>query len=295
MPRDWSLIAVIAYGISWLIFIAALFVVPRNRKPGSATAWLMLIFLLPYLGLLIFFLIGTPKLSKRRRKQQRHMNEYITERAESVEQVPDLAPLFNPPLSPRYEPFIRLNTNLGDLPACTGNTVELLPDYDGAIAAITEAVNHAQQFVHVEYYILAMDHTTEPFFQALEHAVKRGVTVRVLLDHMGSLLYPGRKQMLQRLTAAGIEWHWMLLVRPFSNQWNRPDLRNHRKIVVVDGQVGFMDSQNMIDKTYLMPANLKRGLYYVELVTRVRGPIVAELNAAFITDWYAETGTLLRD
>lgn len=293
MTRDWSLIAVIAYGVSWLIFIAALFVVPRNRKPGAATAWLMLIFLLPYLGLLIFLLIGTPKLSKRRRAQQRSMNQRISDRAEHVEQDPALAPLFAPPVPPRYEPFVRLNTTLGDLPACTGNTVELLPDYNGAIAAITDAVNQAEQFVYVEYYILAMDHTTEPFFQALERAVQRGVKVRVLLDHMGSLLYPGSKSMRKRLTTAGIAWHWMLPVRPFSNQWNRPDLRNHRKIVVVDGQVGFMGSQNMIDRTYLMPANLKRGLRYVELVARVRGPIVAELGATFITDWYSETGVLL--
>ncbi len=293
MTWDWSLIAVVVYALSWMIFVGALFVVPRNRKPGAATAWLMLIFLLPYLGLLIFLLIGTPKLSKRRRAQQRTMNQRISERAETVEQDPALAPLFTPPLSPRYEPFVRLNTTLGDLPACTGNTVNLLPDYNAAIASITDAVNLAERFVHVEYYILAMDHTTEPFFQALEQAVKRGVTVRVLLDHMGSWFYPGRKQMLKRLTAASIEWHWMLPVRPFGNQWNRPDLRNHRKIMVIDGQVGFMGSQNMIDKTYLMPANLKRGLYYVELVARVTGPIVAELNATFITDWYSETGVLL--
>jgi cardiolipin synthase len=149
MTFDWSLIAVVAYTLSWLIFVGALFVVPRNRKPGAATAWLMLIFLLPYLGLLIFLLIGTPKLSRRRREQQRHMNEYIMERAQSVAQVPDLAPLFMPPLPPRYEPFVRLNTALGDLPACTGSTVELLPNYNGAIAAITEAVNGAHTFVHV--------------------------------------------------------------------------------------------------------------------------------------------------
>lgn len=294
MTWNWSAIAAVAYGISWLIFIGALFVVPRNRKPSSATAWLMLIFLLPYLGLLIFLIIGSPKLSRRRRAQQRAMNEYISERTETLEQMPQLAPLFDPPFPERYEPFVRLNTNLGGLPICTGNTVELLPDYDGAIQTIAEAVNGAQTFVHVEYYVLAMDRTTEAFFVALEQAARRGVTVRVLLDHMGSLLYPGSKQMRKRLTAAGIEWHWMLPVRPFSNQWNRPDLRNHRKIVVVDGQVGFMGSQNMIDKTYLMPRNRKRGLYYVELVARVTGPIVAELNAAFITDWYSETNLLLQ-
>lgn len=293
MTRDWSLIAVIAYGLSWIIFIGALFVVPRNRRPSAATAWLMLIFLLPYLGLLVFLLFGSPKLSRRRREQQRTMNRHLTDRAESVEEVPELAPLFAPPLPPRYAPFVQLSANLSGLPACTGNTVDLLPDYEGAIRAITEAVDRAQRFVHVEYYTLARDGTTEPFFGALERAAGRGVRVRVLLDHMGSLLYPGRREMTRRLTAAGIDWHWILPVRPFDNQWNRPDLRNHRKIVVVDGAVGFMGSQNMIDKTYLMRANLKRGLRYRELVARVTGPVVAELNAVFVTDWYSETDVLL--
>lgn len=239
-------------------------------------------------------IFGSPKLSRRRRAQQRTMNTYIIERAESVEQVPELAPLFSPPLPARYAPFVQLNTNLGGLPACTGNTVDLLPDYDGAIQAITDAVNGARKFVHVEYFTLAMNRTTEPFFRALEGAVKRGVSVRVLIDHMGSLMYPGRRKMTRRLTTAGVDWRWMLPVRPFDNQWNRPDLRNHRKIVVIDGHVGFMGSQNMIDKTYLLRANLKRGLRYVELVARVTGPVVAEVNAAFITDWYSETNVLLR-
>jgi cardiolipin synthase len=295
MAWTWSLLATLAYAASWLIVIGALFVVPRNRKPSSATAWLMLVFLVPFLGLVIFLLIGSPKLSRRRRAQQRTMNAYLSERAAAFAQSPELAPLFDPPVPARYEPFVRLNTNLGDLPVCAGNSVTLLPDYDGAIRAITAAVQAARAFVHVEYFALALDHTTEPFFWALEQAVARGVRVRVLLDHMGSLSYPGRKQMLKRLTAAGVAWRWMLPVRPFSKQWNRPDLRNHRKIVVVDNEVGFTGSQNMIDKTYLKRANLRRGLRYVELVARVTGPVVAELNAAFKTDWYSETGELLDD
>src|SRR5690606_6340245 len=71
------------------------------------------------------------------------------------------------------------------------------------------------------------------------------------------------------------------------------DLRNHRKIVIVDGEVGFTGSQNIIDRTYHKRRNLRRGLYYDELVARVEGPVVAQLQAVFITDWFSETGTLL--
>jgi len=77
------------------------------------------------------------------------------------------------------------------------------------------------------------------------------------------------------------------------HQWNRIDLRNHRKIVVVDGVVGFTGSHNLIEDTYHKRSNIKKGIHYIELVVRVTGPVVREFNAAFITDWYSETEELL--
>src|SRR4029079_15641988 len=79
----------------------------------------------------------------------------------------------------------------------------------------------------------------------------------------------------------------------FDHQGNRPDLRNHRKIVVVDGRDGFTGSPNLIENTYHKRGNIRKGLYYIELVARVTGPIVQQLNAVFLTDWHAETGVLL--
>ena len=93
---NWATAGTLAYVGSWLVFIAALFIVPRNRKPSSATAWLMLIFLLPYLGLLIFLLIGNPKLSPRRRAQQRTADEFVGKAIEQAKQDPELAPVFVP-------------------------------------------------------------------------------------------------------------------------------------------------------------------------------------------------------
>jgi cardiolipin synthase len=289
----WGLITTVVYAGSWLIVVASLFVVPRNRRPGAATAWLMLIFLVPYVGLVLYWLIGSPKLSRARRALQRGMDARIAAGVVAVQHDEELALAFVPQVLPRHEPIVRLTRRLGGMPACVGNAVELLPDYDGAIRRMTEAVRDARSFVHVEFYILAMDATTEPFLAALEDAVRRGVTVRLLADHVGSRKFPGRAALAARLTRSGIDWRWTLPVRPFSNHWNRPDLRNHRKILVVDGVVGFTGSMNMIDKSYLLPRNLRLGLWYVDLHARVIGPLVAELDAAFLTDWYSETGQLL--
>ena len=87
--------------------------------------------------------------------------------------------------------------------------------------------------------------------------------------------------MTRRMTDAGIEWRWSLPFRPLSNNWNRPDLRNHRKLLVVDGRTAFTGSLNMIDSSYHRWRNLRRGLRYVELVTQATGPVVLEVMDAF--------------
>ena len=291
--RAWELATALVYAGAWLIVIVAFFVVPRNRRPGSATAWLILIVLLPYVGLLLYWLIGSPKLSRERIRMQRGMDARIAAGVAAARQDPELARLLHPQVPARYEPLVRLTTALSGMPACEGNTLELLPDYAAAIERMTQAVHSARRFVHAEFYIVAMDATSEPFLAALEDAVRRGVKVRLLADHVGSRKYPGRRDLMRRLTGAGIEWHWMLPVRPFSNHWNRPDLRNHRKIMVVDGEVGFCGSMNMIHRSYLLRRNRRMGLYYVDLHARVTGPLVAELDAVFLADWYSETRELL--
>jgi len=119
MITDWATITTI-------IPFVLLFIVPANRKPSSATAWLLLAFLLPYLGVLLFLLPGSPKLSRRRRTGQRTMDDLISRALVEARKWPEQASLFDPPIAPRYEPFVKLNTNLGDLPALGGNAVELL-------------------------------------------------------------------------------------------------------------------------------------------------------------------------
>ena len=87
----------------------------------------------------------------------------------------------------------------------------------------------------------------------------------------------------------------MLPIQPFKGEWRRPDLRNHRKILVVDGVVAFTGSQNLIEPGYNKPKNHKAGREWVELMARVEGPVVSALNVLFATDWYSETGVKLAE
>ncbi|HET9223828.1 MAG TPA: phospholipase D-like domain-containing protein, partial [Roseiflexaceae bacterium] len=291
MSWNWGLINTIAYMLAWVLFIVALFVVPRNRKPGEATAWLMLIFLLPFIGFLVYLVFGRPKLSKRRRAKQHTMSTTIQQRVAAVQQRPDMAALVRPPIDARYRPFVALCEKLGGMPAYAGNKVELLADYEAAVARIIQEIDSAKWYVHIEYFMFADDATGGRVIDALIRAQERGIICRVLIDHLGDMQFI--KPVLKRLRAGGIAVQEMLPVRVFDNEWSRFDLRNHRKIVVVDGQIGFTGSQNLIEHHYHKKSNIKKGLHYIELVARVTGPIVAQLDAAFRTDWYSETNVVL--
>jgi cardiolipin synthase len=193
-------------------------------------------------------------------------------------------------LTEHNEQFIKLNQALGGLPVMGGNGVRFLEDYQQSIDELIKDINGAKQRILFEFFIVALDETTIPVWEALEAAVQRGVDVRVLFDGVVSRHYPNFRQLKKRLTAAGIKWKPMLPInlKP-GKHFTRPDLRNHRKIVVIDGIIGYTGSQNIVDKTY----HRSDELYYEELVARVTGPVVWQLAAIFRADWYAETREFL--
>ena len=188
-----------------------------------------------------------------------------------------------------------LNRRLGWLPSTQNNTAVLFGDYQESIQAKADLVRTAERFVHVEYFMMCRDATSEPFFAALLEVAARGVKVRVLFDHMSTFGLPGHKELLATFDRAGIEWRPMLPIQPLKGEWRRPDLRNHRKIVVVDGRTGFVGSQNMIDSSYHNKKHEAAGRHWHELTTRVEGPVVQTLNLVFASDWFIETNERLAD
>ncbi|WP_425455726.1 cardiolipin synthase [Cryobacterium soli] len=283
-----TILLVVAFLVDFAIRVVAIIVVPRNRRPTSGMAWLLAIFLIPYFGALLFLLIGFRTLPKKRVEKQAEINQFILDSTEGMERVTR-----EHPWPGWLESVVELNRNLGAMPLVGDNRARLHGNYEETLAAMAADIDRATKYVHVEFYILSLDHTTAGFFDAMENAVKRGVTVRVLMDHIQSARKPGFKRTKRRLTDSGVKWELMLPLQPFTGKWQRPDLRNHRKLVIVDGRVGFMGSQNVIDRTYNMKSNIRRGLKWKDLMVRLEGPIVSGLNAIFITDWYSETNELL--
>jgi len=281
----WAVVGYLVIDLSVRAF--AVIVVPRNRRPTSAMAWLLAIFFIPVLGILLFLLIGNPKLPRVRRRKQVQINHYIADTAKNL-RLGSLRP--DPP--EWFPPLVAMNQAMGALPLSGDNGAHLISDYQTSLDAMADAIRGAQDYVHVEFYILQADDSTDNFFRAMEEAAARGIPVRVLLDYWANRWKPKYRETVRRLEAMGADWHVMLPVQPLRGRIQRPDLRNHRKLLVIDGTVGFLGSQNITDSSYNLPKNIRQGLHWVDLMVRVDGPVVASLNAVFLSDYYAETDTV---
>jgi cardiolipin synthase len=263
----------------WIIRFVMLFYVPQRRTPAASRTWLLLIFLLPWPGLILYWVFGRIYVPEYRRKQQQMASQRIRE-VQSRAEPPD-----GPPAVPAHLlSAIKLAEKLGDFQMARGNAFELLSDYQTAVDRLVADIGEAEHHVHLLYYIFESDRIGQQVAKALEKAAQRGVHCRVLMDAVGSK--NGLRHLRHRLKAAGVEVQVMLPVGLFRGKSARFDLRNHRKIGVIDGKIGYLGSQNLVEPDFVL------GFANEELVTRVRGPVVAQLQAVFLTDYHAETGHL---
>jgi cardiolipin synthase len=273
---------IIYYASEWVIRLVMLVFVPFRRPPAAANAWLLLVFFQPWVGLILYLAIGRPELPRWRTAKLRQLRPELEVVADRLQRHPNV---FQPELPPRLMQAVHLARNLSLLPVLGGNSAELLADYDGAIARLVADIDAARDHVHLLYYIYADDATGRKVTDALARAVKRGVTCRVLIDALGARR-PLRR-LLPELTALGVTVYRVLKARLLRFARIRMDLRNHRKIAVIDGRVGYTGSQNIVDR------NFKKGITYEELVVRVTGPVVLGLQFVFVADWYLESDQLL--
>lgn len=257
-------VTVVLIVLDFSVKAVALGLVPERRQPSSGMAWLLLIFFLPGVGILLFLLLGSSYVPRRRRRIQAQAGLIVMQN----NIYPELPARATGPTW--LGATTTLNAKLGWLDPVAGNRIQLYPDYEASIAVMAEAVEQAETFVHVEFYIVAWDEVTDPLFTALAAAARRGVAVRLLFDHLASLRVRGYSEMLDRLRDTGIAWHPMLPLQPFRGRWRRPDLRNHRKLLVVDGRVAFSGSQNLIHPSYHNPRHERAGRRWKDLMSGPR-------------------------
>ncbi len=265
----------------WIIRLVMLAYVPQRRSPAAARSWLLLIFIFPYAGLILYGIFGRAYLPRRRIDIQQRASHKLRTTGEEVFRRYAV----DPELPVPYRQAVTLAQNLGDFGILGGNDVDLLTDYDSNVDRLVADIDAAAKHVHLLYYIFADDRTGQRVAAALKRAVERGVQCRVLMDGLGSK--KGLRTLAPRMRADGIEVYEALPVHLIRRKSARFDLRNHRKIAVIDGLVAYVGSQNLINRDF------KPGIIYEELVARVTGPVVLQLQAVFLTDYYLESNVNL--
>lgn len=247
-------------------------VVRRQRSAPVALAWLAVIAFVPVVGVVAYFFVGENRLGQKRAAAY----------AEAMKAEPALAetsPL-PPGLADGVAPVARLADGLGAFPASAGNAVELVSGAEEYADRLVHEISRARERCHLLYYIVHDDEVGQRMAAALEDAVDRGVTCRLLADAVGSKLF-FRGKLSKRLAKAGVQVVPLLPVGPLRALAARMDLRNHRKIAVFDGQVALSGSHNVSRASYLGQEAYGP---WVDLSVRLEGPAVADLEEIFLWD-----------
>ena len=271
-----------------VITIAISVRVIKVRLPvATSLAWLILIFFVPFVGTLFYLVFGEKRLGRKFAAR----SEAIGERYHSwVGKLPPKIGADRGELSPQAQALTRLAETSTSIPATFNNRLELLDSTESILQSIIKDIDGANQFCHLEFYIWNEGGIVDEVGEALLRAAHRGVACRVLLDAIGSARFL-KGRMLERLKSGGVEVAAALPVSPISVFRVRPDLRLHRKIVVIDDAAAYTGSCNMVDPRFFkQDAGVGQ---WVDAMARLEGPGVYALNALFRWDWEMETGRSL--
>jgi cardiolipin synthase len=267
--------------LDWLIRLVALVWIPVRSPPAAARSWLLLVGFVPLLGLPLYLVLGHPWLARQRRMRQARASQLIR-KGQSERALQRWSPRAGDGTA---TDIARLAERVGDFMPLRGNAVELLDRYEESIEALLRDIESASRELHLLYYLMLDDDVGRAVAEALRRATVRGVRCRVLLDAVGAK--PGLRAWARPLRAAGVEVRAMLAGGLAWRTLSRMDLRNHRKLAVIDQRIGYIGSQNLA-RAGFVPGHPNR-----ELVARVQGPVVRQLAALFASDWLIETGEQL--
>ncbi|MDA0834015.1 MAG: cardiolipin synthase [Planctomycetota bacterium] len=259
--------------IPWVIIL-------KKRHTVSTIAWIMAIVILPYIGAFFFLVFGVNRVQRR---TARKLDANLT----MQRLLPGVAAyqlISGERLTAQQQRLMQLANRLSDTLPTQGNQIELLPDTNRTLALIEQAIESAQNSLHLEYYIWRPDKTGTRLRDMLIAKAKEGIKIRFLYDGIGSIHL--RKKFLNSMRDAGIQVAAFLPGASVRERWS-VNLRNHRKIVIADGRVGFTGGMNIGDEYLGRNRNIG---YWRDTHLRMEGPCVLQLQQVFAEDWYYATG-----
>ncbi len=276
----WATFVVVSHAVAALAVIVRVLLRPR-MEPAVRLAWIMVIEAVPLVGIIAYFLFGEVRMNQAEVQRMADVRDRLTGlRVTSPDVVTD------PP--DRLSRVIATNHAVGGMTALRGNRIALLDESDEAIDQMIDVIDGARDHVHVLFYIWLPDESGTKVADAIMRAAHRGVTCRVIVDALGSRLLV-RSHLWGQMQEAGAECVTAFpLGLPFvSALFRRLDLRNHRKVLVADNRLAVTGSRNCADTAFEIKA---RYAPWIDMMVRVEGPAVRQLQAVFLADWMAYTG-----
>ncbi|MCC5812833.1 MAG: cardiolipin synthase [Ectothiorhodospiraceae bacterium] len=274
--------SLVAFLVPLASLLASGHAVLSKREPRSALTWVALIWLVPVFGVLLYLLFGINRIRRRasalrRMELGRHQSMHVADNAELMKRLaPD-----HTHLRPLADALNRITVR----PLIGGNAVQYLVDGEEAYPAMLEAIRHAHRSVTLATYIFGNDEVGREFAAELESAARRGVQVRVLIDNAGERYsWPSMVGYLRRRKVPVARFFHRFPARFFGM-----NLRNHRKLLVVDGRIGFTGGMN-IRRHHRLDSGRRAAR---DIQFRFQGPVVRHLQEVFYEDWFFSTGERL--
>ena len=252
-----------------------------HREPTSRLAWVIVIIILPVVGTILYLLLGEARVSATRKKRGRTIDETLPRPPHDLRTMQAMS-------KSRYDAPFDLALTVNGLGPTSGNRASLLPDSNAAIDAMVADIDAASDHVHACFYIWLDDNNGQKIKDSMIRAASRGVTVRALADALGTHRLI-RSAHWREMEAAGVQ---LRVALPVGNLlWTmirgRVDLRNHRKLLIVDGHIGWCGSQNAADPEFRVKPHYAP---WVDIMTRWEGPVVRDWQFLFVSDWMGEHG-----
>lgn len=289
---DRPLLPLLATAAFYIVHLAVAMraVLRPHREPASRIAWVVVIMAVPVVGIVAYLLLGETSIGRRRTERRRRIDGQLPSPATVCDAVVGVG---EPAIPERYLPLFRVATSVNGFRPVGGNSAELMANSNAMIAALVADIDDARDHVHLLFYIWLPDHSGLAIVGALQRAAARGVVCRAMVDALASRMLVGSGHW-SGMRAAGVRIATALpvgnpLLRPFRG---RIDLRNHRKIVVIDNRITYCGSQNCADPEFRVKP---RFAPWVDAVVRFEGPVARQNQRLFAADWMAQVDEDLTD
>lgn len=274
--------------VYWLLMVViTLRIVMRRRPTTYVVAWMLVIYFLPIVGIVLYLLLGETHLGQQRAQRARKMKPKIEHFIHKIREFPAI---FTSNVSPVAKPIFELCKHQTGLEGINGNQIELLTTADDVFDNLITDIDNAASNIEMVFYIWSKGGRADDVEEALIRAVERGVKCRLMLDSAGSRQFLKSDDSL-KMKNSGIELVEVLKVNLFRFMFRRLDLRQHRKMAIIDNHISYTGSMNIVDPRFFKQ-NKNVG-EWVDIMVRMKGPIAMLMDTIYASDWEMETNQQL--